>query len=252
MRENRLKVVIIEDEEESLQLLENLLKSSGLAEVTGSATNSDDAVDLIVTNQPDLVFLDIKMPGKSGFDILDDLSRIKSVNPHIVFTTAYDEYALKAFDYAAFDYILKPVDPDRLADTLRRCHSNLRSGTIQNKELLLSSYKKLIYRNLSGIIIIDPAEIISVEAEGNYSVFRLYTGKSETVTMLLGKVESQLNDERFFRISRACIINLDYLKKVNSLKQQCHLSHNGKEFDCKISKDRIKALSERLNRRQGK
>ncbi len=248
MTDIKLRAAIVEDEEESLQLLENLLKSINLVEVVASTTNPDEAVNLIVMTQPDLVFMDIKMPGRSGFDVLDELSKIKSVNPYVVFTTAYDEFALKAFDYAAFDYLLKPVDPARLADTLRRCLANLGAGRLQNRELLLSSFKKLIYRNLSGIIVIDPAEIICIEAEGNYSVFRLSTGRAETVTLLLGRVEEQL-DDRFFRTSRACIINLDYLKKVNSIKQQCILFQNGKEFECEISRNRIKSLTEVLKSR---
>lgn len=249
MTETKIRVVIVEDEEESLQLLESLLRSLDIAEVVATTTNADEAVNMIILNQPDLVFIDIKMPGKSGFDILDDLGRVRTVNPYVVFTTAYDEFALKAFEYAAFDYLLKPVDPSRLADTLRRCMTNLRSGTLQDKELLLSGAKKLIYKNLSGLIIIDPAEIISVEAEGNYSIFRLSTGRTETVTLLLGRIEEQLSEERFFRTSRACIINLDYLKKVNSIKQQCILFSNGKEFECEISRSRIKSLSERLKNR---
>ena len=249
MTETKLRVAIVEDEEESLHLLESLLRSIDLAEVIATTTNADEAVNMIVLSQPDLVFIDIKMPGKSGFDILDDLGRVKSVNPYIVFTTAYDEFALKAFDYAAFDYLLKPVDASRLADTLRRCMINRRSGIGQDRELLLSGAKKLIYKNLSGLIVIDPDEIISVEAEGNYSVFRLSTGRTETVTLLLGRIEEQLDDERFFRTSRACIINLDYLKKVNSIKQHCILFSNGKEFECEISRSRVKSLSERLKNR---
>jgi|WetSurMetagenome_2_1015567.scaffolds.fasta_scaffold05155_5 two-component system, LytTR family, response regulator len=251
MSETILRAVIVEDEEESLQLLENLLVSSGLAEVADSTTNPDDAIDRIVIHRPDMVFIDIKMPGKNGFEVLDDLNRIRSVNPYIVFTTAYDEFALKAFDYAAFDYLLKPVEPGRLAETLRRCLGNMAAGRSQNKELLLSSYKKLIYRNISGIVVIDPAEIIYVKAEGNYSIFRLSTGRSETVTQLIGKVEEQLDDERFFRTGRTCIINLDHLKRVNSLKHQCILIHNGSEFECEIARNRIKALSERLREING-
>lgn len=249
MNYNKLRALIVEDEEESLELLGNLLNSGGLAEVTASTTNADEALDLITLNQPDIVFLDIKMPGKSGFEILDELNSVKSVDPYIVFTTAYDEFALKAFDYAAFDYLLKPVDPGRLAGTLRRCLSNRISGTKQNPELLLTSYKKLIYRNLSGIVIIDPEEIISVEAEGNYSVFRLTTGRTEIVTQLLGKIEEQLSEHKFFRVSRATIINLDYLKKINSVKQRCILYQNGKEYECEISRSRIKLLSEKLKGR---
>ena len=90
LKSNILKAVIIEDEAESLQLLYNLIVSNGNAEVVGSETDPDKAIDLIVSSDPDILFLDVKMPGKNGFEILDDLKKIKSVNPYIIFTTAYN------------------------------------------------------------------------------------------------------------------------------------------------------------------
>jgi two-component system, LytTR family, response regulator len=244
-----LKAVIIEDEEESLALLLNLLKSDGLANVEGSATDPEKAVELIVSVNPDLVFLDIRMPGKSGFDILDDLRKIRSVKPYIVFTTAYDEFAIKAFEYAAFDYLLKPVEPKRLRATILRCIDTRKAGIIQKSEMLLESYKKLMFRNIAGIVFIDPSDIVYIEASGNYSVFHLSNNRSETVTSLLGKVEDQLTQERFFRISRSFILNLDYLKKINTKQLQCVLVKNNFEFKCDISRDRISELVERMKNR---
>lgn len=246
MKNKDFKAVIIEDEEESLLLLQNLIKSTGLASVEASTTNPRNAVNLIIRHQPDVVFLDIKMPGRNGFEVLDDLKKIRTVNPYIVFTTAYDEYAIRAFEYAAFDYLLKPVDLKRLSDTLLRVISNPRGGSVQNAGLLLENYKKLIYKNISGTVIIDPSEIVFIKADGNYSVFTLSTGRTETITILLGKVEEQLPPEKFFRTGRACIINIEYLKRINSIKHHCILFSNGKEFECEISRDRIKLLSDRL------
>jgi DNA-binding LytR/AlgR family response regulator len=246
MENRKLRTIIIEDEVESLHLLHNLIESGSLATVTVTVTNPAEAVSQIVLYQPDIVFLDIKMPGKSGFEVLDDLKEIKTVNPYIVFTTAYDEYAIRAFEYAAFDYLLKPIDPKRLNETLLRVIGNPRAATAQNAEMLLDNYKKLIYRNISGIVIIDPSEIMYISAEGNYSEFFLSTGRTETVTILLGKVEEQLPPGKFFRTGRACIINIDYLKKINSLKHQCILYNSGKEYECEISRDRIKLLSDKL------
>jgi two-component system LytT family response regulator len=145
MANKLLGAIIIEDEEESLQLLHNLIQKNGLAEVTGSTKEPAEALDMILKLNPDLVFLDIKMPGMSGFDILDKLSKIRSVHPYIVFTTAYNEYAVKAFEYAAFDYLLKPIDPRRLADTILRCIDSMKSGHKQQADLLLSTYKKLVF-----------------------------------------------------------------------------------------------------------
>lgn len=250
MNKNLLRAVIVEDETESLNLLNNLIISNGIAEVTGSVTDPAKAVNLILSNDPDVVFLDIKMPGKSGFDVLDDLRKIKAVNPYIVFTTAFDEYAIKAFDYAAFDYLLKPIEPGRLNETLLRCIDNKKSGHVQQADLLLDSYKKLIFRNISGVVFIDPSEVICIKAEGNYSVFHMNNGRTETVTMLLGKVENKLPQDHFLRISRSNIINLDFLKKVNTKQSHVILLKNGSEFKCEISRGRISELISRMKERR--
>lgn len=244
-----LKAVIIEDEEDSIHLLSSLISSGGLAEVAGSTTDPDEALNLIVSLNPDVVFLDIKMPGKSGFDILDDLRKIRNINTHIVFITAYNEYAIKAFEYAAFDYLLKPVEPDRLNDTLLRCLDSRKKVINQKEDVLDEPYKKLIFRNASGFVFIDLADIVFIEAEGNYSVFNLVNNRIETVTSLLGKVEEQLSGDMFYRISRSFIINLEYLKKINTKQLWCVLLSNGKEFRCSISREKINALVRKM---QGK
>lgn len=243
-----LKAVIVEDEQESLDLLKDLIDSTGKAKVTGSTSNPDEAVNLIASTEPDIVFLDIKMPGKGGFEILDELSGLVKVNPHIVFTTAYDEFAMKAFEYAAFDYLLKPIDPFRLSATIIRCSAGKRSGTVsgQKPELLKEIMKKLVYRNISGIVIIDPSEVVYVEAAGNYSSFQLKDGRKETVTISLGKIEEQLSSNGFFRTGRTYIINLDYLKKIITRKRECILHSAGMDFRCEISYDKIKILLDRL------
>lgn len=241
MEKSVLTVVIVEDESESLQLLESLIISMGGIKVTGSTSNPDEAAGLIVSLNPDLVFLDVKMPGKNGFEVLDELINLKSVNPFIVFTTAHDEFAVRAFEYAAFDYLLKPIDPERLSATIARYRENKKDAG-QNAGLLLDIHKKLIYRSSSGIIIIDPADIVYIEADGNYSLFKLCNGRTETITLLLGKVAGQLPSDKFFRISRTYIINLQFLQKINSHKRQCILYCNGTEFRCVISHDNIKIL----------
>jgi two-component system LytT family response regulator len=248
MTNKPLRSVLIEDEEESLLLLQNLIAASGLAEVAGSTSDAAEALNLIISLDPEIVFIDIKMPGRSGFEILDDLRKIRSVHPYIVFTTAFDEFAVRAFEYAAFDYLLKPVEPQRLAETLLRCIDRKQSDIKQPIDILLSSHRKLQFRNISGIVFIDPSEIVYIEAGGNYSVFHLSNNRTETVTMLLGRVEEQLPSERFFRISRSFIINLEYLKKINTKQLQCILVKNGYEFRCDISRDRIGDLAERMKK----
>ncbi len=246
MGKTKLKAVIIEDEQKSLELLRDLINSNGSARVTGFTTNPDEAIDLINKLSPDILFLDIRMPGINGFDILDGLSELKNRAPVVVFTTAYDEFAVKAFEYAAFDYLLKPIDSGRLALTLNRCIASGQSVSDQKPQLLKETLNKLIYRNVSGILIIDPSELVYVEAAGNYSSFRLIDGRNETVTVSLGKVEEQLDPLYFFRTGRTFLINLRFLKKINSKKRECILHSDGKDFKCDISQDKIKILLERL------
>ncbi len=246
MINTNLKAVIIEDESESLQLLSNLILANGNAVVTGSTSDPQKAISLILSLKPDILFLDIKMPGKSGFEILDDLKQLKSVNPYVIFTTAFNEFAIKAFEYAAFDYLLKPIEPQRLNESILRCIDSKRTGNAQKTEILLGSFKKLMFRSTSGIVFIEPTEIIYIEAAGNYSVFHLNCNRTETVTMLLGKIEPMLSEEKFFRISRSFIINTNYLKKIDSKNNQCILSNSGTDLRCEISHDRIPALVEKM------
>jgi len=246
MNNTNLRAVIIEDESESLQLLSNLIVANGHAKVVGSTSDPQKAIDLIAALKPDILFLDIKMPGKSGFEILDELKYLKSVNPYIIFTTAYNEFAIKAFEYAAFDYLLKPIEPERLNDSILRCIDSKITDNTKKTEILLDSYKKLMFRSSTGIVFIDPVDIIYIEAAGNYSVFHLNCIRTETVTVLLGKIEDMLSSETFFRISRSFIINTGYLKKIDSKHLQCILSKNGTDVRCEISRDRISGLIEKM------
>jgi DNA-binding LytR/AlgR family response regulator len=243
---DKLRAVIIEDEPRSLQLLHKLLAAQGKAEVAGETTDSNKAIDLITQINPDIVFLDIHMPEKSGFEVLDELKDIKNIHPYIVFITAYDEFAIRAFEYAAFDYLLKPVEPSRLNDTISRCLESKKAGRSQEPIVLLDSLKKLSFRNNSGIVFIDPAEIICIEAAGNYSVFCLSGNRKETVTMLIGRIQEKLDDNKFFRISRSYIINLSCLKKINSRRLRCILGCGDQEIQCEISRDRISDLLEKM------
>lgn len=249
MNKNKLRAVIVEDETESLNLLQNLLMANGIAEVVACTSDPAEAVNLINSSDPDIVFLDIKMPGKNGFEILDELNKKRIVDPYIVFTTAFDEFAIKAFEYAAFDYLLKPVEPGRLNETLIRCISSVKGTRLMKADVLLGIQKKLIFRNVSGVIFIDPDEVIYIEAEGNYSLFHMSGNRTETVTVLIGKIENLLRSDNFFRISRSFIINLDYLKKVNTRQSLCILVKNGSEFRCSIARDRINDLIDRMKSR---
>ena len=248
MNGKEIRVMIVEDENEALDLLSGLIEATGLASVVASTTDPFEAVDLLCRHEPDILFLDIQMPGMSGFDILNDLRRLSVVNPHVVFTTAHDEYAIKAFDYAAFDYLLKPIDPDRLLETLERFRHNgnkvvaERNGTISGNERIL------IFKGVTGVIFIDPADVVFITADGNYSNFNFTSGRVETVTALLGTVEMHLG-KQFFRTGRSCIINTSYLARIDMKQLQCVFIRENREYRCEISRDKVKHLLEHMKTR---
>ena len=249
MDKPRIRAIIIEDEPEALDLLTGLLVGTGLATVAASTTNPSEAIDLIVMHEPDILFLDIRMPGMSGFDILNELNSLGNINPHVVFTTAHDEYAIKAFDYAAFDYLLKPIDPDRLKATLMR-HNNGngskpetdRHQSPQNNERIL------IFRGVTGVTFIDTDDVVYITADGNYSSFHFISGRVETVTALIGNVEMHLG-KQFFRTGRSCIVNTSYLARIDMKQMTCVFIIGDKEYRCEISREKVRALMDYMKNR---
>lgn len=242
MRTGKIRTVIIEDEHEALDLLSGLVEATDLAIVTGSTTDPRKAVKLITDHAPEIIFLDIRMPGFSGFDILNELRRKMRSTPFVVFTTAYDEYAIKAFEYAAFDYLLKPVDPERLQETLMRFTNTIYRDPDHRNTSLNENSRMLIYRAITGVVFIDPAEVVFITADGNYSTFHFTSGRMETVTSLLGTIEEQLDGNQYFRASRSCIVNTAFLARIDGRQQQCVLVKSEKEFRCEITRDKIKPL----------
>lgn len=249
MRHGKIRTVIIEDEHEALDLLAGLVEATDLAIVTGSTTNPLKAVKLITDHEPEILFLDICMPGLSGFDILNELRRKAGTLPFVIFTTAYDEYAIKAFEYAAFDYLLKPVDPERLYETLLRYASMKNNSPDLHNQSLHDNGRTLIYRAMTGVVFIDPSEVVFITADGNYSTFHFTSGRMETVTSLLGTIEAQLDSSHYFRASRSCMVNTSFLARIDNKQQQCVLVKNDREFRCEISRDKIKPLMDYMKTR---
>ena len=248
MNNQKIRAMIVEDEQEALELLAALLDSTGLATVVASTSDPYEAIDLLSSHEPDILFLDIRMPGMSGFDILNELRGLTTVSPHVVFTTAHDEYAIKAFDYAAFDYLLKPIDPDRLLETLQRFNQNGKNGETERADTLFGNERVLVFKGVTGVIFIDPEDVVFITADGNYSNFHFISGRVETVTALLGSVEPHLG-KQFFRTGRSCIINTTYLARIDMKQQQCVFIRENKEFRCEISRDKVKQLMDHMKSR---
>ena len=243
MKESKISAIIVDDEQEARDLLENLLSDFQEINIISKESNVDDAVKTIIDNPPDIIFLDIEMPGKDGFVLIDEIRNL-NLNPTIVFITAFNR-AVEAFDKAAFDYLMKPIEINRLKKTIIRYKLEKKTYDLVEKIDKLKCFlqpEKLKCNTKSGFILINPEDIVYCKANGNYSHLYLSNGKNELVTRQLGKVESFLPGNPFFRISRSIIINTNFLSSVNRKTKKVILLNGIQEIELKISKERLKVL----------
>ncbi len=207
------KAVIIDDERLARNELKKLLQEFPDVEVIGEASNAGEGLERIETLNPDLIFLDIQMPGKTGFDMLTDLERA----PHVIFTTAYDEYALKAFEVNALDYLMKPVEPKRLADALQKLHQAeekeqaAAAGAVNRG--MLSENDQVFVKDGERCWFVKLSEVRLFESVGNYAKVFFGTNKP-LILKSLNALEERLDDRVFFRANRKHIVNLRMIDKV--------------------------------------
>lgn len=207
-----LKAVILDDEIRGSKLLLHKLEAFGdELQVLGVFNEPAKALDAVIELSPDVLFLDVEMPGMNGFQFLE---RLGSFDFEVIFTTAYDSYTLEALRLSAVDYLMKPVDEDDLQTAITRLRKRVSNKVAQNK---LKTNKvinnRLALPTAEGIYIIDKANIIRVEAMSNYSVFLLADHKKIIVSKTLKEYEAILSDDFFIRINRSVIVNLNYVVK---------------------------------------
>lgn len=219
-----IKALIIDDESNARFLLAELLGRhfQDTVNVVGEANDVDTGIEAVHRHQPDVVFLDIKMQKGSGFDLLQSL---KQVDFEVVFVTAYDNYAIKAFEFAAFGYLLKPVKATDLRAVIERLDRHLRKlreGADQRVKVLIDNHgdesgkiKRLVISNMEGFKVVDIAEIIRLEAASNYTTFTLTRDRRVVVSKTLGEYEELLNDHGFFRIHQSHIVNLRHVESYH-------------------------------------
>jgi two-component system LytT family response regulator len=212
-----INCLIVDDEQLARDLLREYIEHLPELRVIGEATKGKEAVELIDTLKPDLIFLDVQMPGMNGFDVLDDITH----DPFVIFTTAYDQYAIKAFEKNAVDYLLKPIDLERFRLAVRRAVERMKLEQNNVGELLRSlktdnksSYDSHIFVQKSEKLINLPIEeIMFLEASGDYTI--LTTKNDQFVSSSgIGKLEEILNPETFIRVHRSTIININFLKEI--------------------------------------
>ncbi|NCS88106.1 MAG: DNA-binding response regulator [Ignavibacteria bacterium CG2_30_36_16] len=205
-----MKALIIDDERLARVELRRLLEQHKEIEIVGEAVNADDAINKISELNPDLIFLDIQMPGKNGFEMLEQLDSV----PTVIFTTAYDEYALKAFEYNAMDYLLKPIEPKRLEDTVKKLIEKTRKEEVRQSELpVLSEEDQVFVKDGDRCWFVKLNTVKLFESEGNY--VRLYFDDHKPLILrTLNYLDERLDDKTFFRANRKHIINLKWIENI--------------------------------------
>lgn len=207
-----IKTILIDDERLARVELRKLLGDFSEIEIIDEAVNADEALQKIEALQPELIFLDIQMPGKTGFDLLSELDR----SPEVIFTTAYHEYAIKAFEFNALDYLTKPIDPRRLADALQKLQGNdLRrtGGTPVLAPGILSEQDQVFVKDGERCWFVKLGEIRLFESVGNYA--RVFFGPNKPLILKsLNALEERLDTKVFFRTNRKHIVNLRMIEKV--------------------------------------
>ncbi len=242
-----IKVITIDDERRSRMVLAELLSFIPEVEIIFEAGDVDEAVREIRNKKPDIIFLDIEMPLKSGFDLLKEI-RADNHIPDIIFVTAYDRYAMEAFKFAAFDYLLKPINRSELQNSLNRYKETKSKEKINDKlgELFrfMEEPKKLVFDLRTGLLIIDPEDLVYCEADGNYTYLYLKSGRVEMVSFNIGHVEKLLQTHEFFRLNRSVLINKEHILKLDLKNKICEVSLNGKYPKFKISPAKLTELKE--------
>lgn len=217
-----IKAIIIDDEEHCINRLQKLLieNFTGVINIAGSFLTYNDGLAAIKTLQPELVFIDIHIQDKTGFDLL---KQVGNIHFNIIFTTAYDKYAVQAFKFSAIDYLLKPVDADDLKQAIKKLEEKISAVQVAQKfdalfhnlKSLQTASKKICVPHANGITFIDVSDIIRCESEVNYTTLFLKNKQKITAAKTLKEFEEMLADYNFFRVHNSHLINLSCIKNYN-------------------------------------
>lgn len=219
---NRIRAIIVDDELLARRIIREMLADDTEVEIVAECVNGREAVEAIQTLKPDLLFLDIQMPEVAGFEALEALKGERM--PIVIFVTAYDQYAVRAFEYHALDYLLKPFDRERFEAAVARAKAQTRrerNGELDRRILALlealsneNKYlERLVIKNGGRVFFLETGEIEWVEAEGNY--VRIHTEKkSHLLRETIGGLESQLDPKQFLRVHRSHIVRIDSIREL--------------------------------------
>ena len=213
-----MRAIIIDDERLARKELNNLLENYPEIEIVDQAVNADEALEKIIQLDPELIFLDIQMPGKTGFELLEELEKV----PKVIFTTAYDAFAIKAFDVNALDYLLKPIQEERLKDTITKVLAVQASALAERAQEGVSEIKQQLGMNDKVFVkdgdrcwFISLKEIRLFESDGNY-IKVYFNNVKPMIHKSLNALDEKLDERSFFRASRKHIINLSWIETIET------------------------------------
>lgn len=218
-KESTISAVLIDDEMNALEMMEWLLRTyCPEVEIQAMCTSAEQGLQAIHKQTPDVVFLDIEMPRMNGFALLETFDRIPF---EVVFCTAYDQFAIKAFKYSALDYLLKPVDPDDLKATVHRIRTRRSLPTREQFELLMQHMRqpekptpaRIALTTGDGLIFVPTSDIVYCEAESNYTKVVLAGGKKVVVSKVLKDIDEALSGPDFCRVHSSFLINVNHIRK---------------------------------------
>lgn len=217
-----VRILIVDDEPLARKMVRGMLRNHTGIEIIGECENGPEAINAIITTKPDIVFLDVQMPEMDGFAVIEACQA--EFLPLIIFVTAYDQYAVRAFEVSALDYLLKPYDQERFENALERACQQVRSGggghfnervlaLLEQNQARATFLERLIIKSEGRIFFLRTDEIEWIEAEGNYVL--LHVGqKKHLFREAISNLESRLNPRKFQRIQRSAIVNIDYIREL--------------------------------------
>ena len=243
-----LRSIIIDDEPYCCEILAAMLEADcPQVQVVAICRNGEEGLQAIRKHGPDLVFLDVEMPKMNGFEMLEQIP----VNFHLIFTTSYDQYALKAIRFSALDYLLKPVDREELRKAVRKAEQRIQIPMAQQLEILMQKIKqplnpinKIALPTMDGLQMISIEAIISCESDDNYTRLVLKTGKKLLVTRSLKEIEESLEQHSFLRVHRSYLVNLNEIEKYIKGEGGYLTMSDGSTVD--VSRSRKDLLMQRL------
>lgn len=239
-----MKALIIDDERLARNELRRLLKEFPEIEIVGEARNADEAFSRIQELQPELIFLDIQMPGDNGFQLLERLDQA----PVVIFTTAYDKYALKAFDVNALDYLVKPIEPKRLSAAITKVSArfstaNATSSVDPKFPSAVEGHQQVFVRDGDHCWFVKLKDIVLLESEGNYT--RLFFGPNKPLLLRsLNYLQTRLDSRSFFRANRKQIINLSFIESIHAWPNGGYLVKLRGSFEVTMSRRQAQQFQE--------